>query len=189
MMVRVASKSTFPLGSPVDVICGSLPAKLYPDKLIDGYSHCILFSASGRSLMTPCEYQRRAGRTTAKNWKKTIRYKGRSIDNFLQCHFSADGKKQFHFVTSSPQNSREPWTRSSQRNSAASPTSPVVSSPETLSSPLCHLLHPQQVLIHQLLHQPTVTNHHLSHHQIYQSSPLCHLLHQQQVLIYQLLHQ
>ena len=79
--------------------------------------------------MTPCEYERRAGRATAKNWKKTIHYSGTPISNFLQCSFRADGKKQLHFVTSSPPNSREPWIRSSRRKLTASPASPVDSSP------------------------------------------------------------
>ena len=128
-MSRVAPKSALPLGSPIDVVCGSLPAKLYPDKLVDGYSRCISFSAGGGSLMTPCEYERRAGRATAINWKKTIRYSGTPICNFLQCSFRADGKKQLHFVTSSPPNSREPRIRSSRRKLTASPASPVDSSP------------------------------------------------------------
>ena len=62
--------------------------------------------------MTPCEFKRQAGRLAAKNWKKTIRYIGKSIGNFLQHSFSADGKKQLHFVTSSPPTSRASCTRS-----------------------------------------------------------------------------
>jgi len=36
----------------------SLPVKLYPGKLTNGYSHCILFSAGGDgSFLTPCKYE------------------------------------------------------------------------------------------------------------------------------------
>ena len=188
-MVQVASKSALPLGSPVDVICGSLPVKLYPDKLVDGYSRCISFSAGGGSLMTPCEYERRAGRTTAKNWKKPFITKENQLITFFNAVLVQMAKSSFIL---------SPLARHTHVSLGLvlhSKTQQQVVPPllfhhqRLLSSPLCHLLHPQQVLIHQLLHQPTVTNRHLSHHQIYQSSPLCHLLHQQQVLIHQLLHQ
>ena len=42
VMVQVAPNSVLPSGLPVNVICGSLPAKLYPDELVDGYSRCML---------------------------------------------------------------------------------------------------------------------------------------------------
>ena len=67
----VAPKSYLLSGSPVDVDCSSLPAKLYPDKLMDGYSRCSYFIfcwwwIPHDSLMTSCEYERLAGRAAAK---------------------------------------------------------------------------------------------------------------------------
>ena len=74
MMARVARKSALLSGSLVDFVCGSLSAKLFLSKLMDGYSRCISFSANSGILMTPCDFERRAGRSSAKNWKKNIRY-------------------------------------------------------------------------------------------------------------------
>ena len=70
----VVSQSALSPDHPIDVICGSLPAKLFPDKLKDGFSRCISFTAGNGSFMTPCEFERRAGRFSSKNWKRTIRY-------------------------------------------------------------------------------------------------------------------
>ena len=51
--------------------------------------------------MTPCEFERRAGRSSSKNWKRTIRYAGKPIGNFLQVVENQNGKKKVHFVSSS----------------------------------------------------------------------------------------
>ena len=142
--------SAFSSGLPVDIICSSLPTKLYPDKLVDGYSRCISFSASGGFLMTPCEYEHQAGRAMVKNWKKTICYKGRPIGNCLRCSFRTDGKRLFHFVTSSPPNSCEPLTCSSCRKPVTSTASPTPPGSPTLASAVCTsssliLFHPRLV--------------------------------------------
>ena len=149
-MARVARKSAVPSGSPVDIICGSLSAKLFSSKLVDGYSRCISFSANGGILMTPCDFERRAGRSAAKNWKKTIRYAGKPIGNFLNHSFTADGKKQLHFVTSSPPTPRAPGTRSHRAASAPEgPTnlslsaSPTSSHPSIRGQPPVHDLQPR----------------------------------------------
>ena len=44
------SQSALSPDHPIDVICGSLPAKLFPDKLKDGFSRCISFTAGNGSL-------------------------------------------------------------------------------------------------------------------------------------------
>ena len=54
-MVVVVQKSALSPYHPIDVICGSLPAKLFPDKLKDGSSRCISFTSNG-SFMTPCDF-------------------------------------------------------------------------------------------------------------------------------------
>ena len=77
------SQSALSPDHPIDVICGSLPAKLFPDKLKDGFSRCISFTAGNGSFMTPCEFERRAGRSSSKNWKRTIRYAGNPLVTFF----------------------------------------------------------------------------------------------------------
>ena len=96
------SQSALSPDHPIDVICGSLPAKLFPDKLKDGFSRSISFTAGNGSFMTPCEFECRAGRSSSKNWKRTIRYAGKPIGDFLQCVVNQNGKKEVSFVTSTP---------------------------------------------------------------------------------------
>ena len=136
-MVGVARKSALLSESPVDFICGSLPAKLYPGKLKDGYSRCISFTAGGGSFLTPCEFERRAGRSSAKNWKKTIRYAGKPIGSFLLCSVSENGKKQFLFVTSSPPTSRGQVSRMSLASNSASFSAVSASDPNVTTSAAC----------------------------------------------------
>ena len=94
-------KSALSTNCSIDVICGSLTAKLFPSKLQDGSSRCISFTVGNGSFMTPCEFERRAGRSSSKNWKRTIRYAGKPIGNFLQVVENQNGKKKVHFVSSS----------------------------------------------------------------------------------------
>ena len=53
----------------VDIVCGTLQAKLHTKDLSSGSSLCVLF---GSRLLTPCEFQRLAGKASARNWKMTI---------------------------------------------------------------------------------------------------------------------
>ena len=64
----------------VDVICGSLKAKLRVNDLCDGRSRCVLL---GESVLTPCDYERTAG-TGSKNWKRSVRYRGKPLIHFLE---------------------------------------------------------------------------------------------------------
>ena len=81
----------------VDIICGSLIAKLYPGELASGSSRCISFG-SGRVFFIPCDFERRAGRGASRNWKKTIRYKGKPLINYLENVILADRKRGVRFV-------------------------------------------------------------------------------------------
>ena len=109
----------------VDIICGSLIAKLYPGELASGSSRCISFG-SGGVFFTPCDFERRAGREASRNWKKTIRYKGKPLVNYLENVILADGKRGVRFVdqlcltpSASPSQSTGPVASS---DSTSSPT-------------------------------------------------------------------
>ena len=52
--------------------------------------------------MTPCDFERRAGRSSSKNWNRTIRYAGKPIGEFLQGVVNQYGKKEVRFVVSDP---------------------------------------------------------------------------------------
>ena len=54
----------------------------------------------GSVVLTPCEFERRAGRGNTKNWKKSIRYCGRPLGEFLESYTSSEGRKCFKFVSS-----------------------------------------------------------------------------------------
>lgn len=61
----------------IDITCGSNDAQLYLTKLrLGSKGACILFSDS---WYTPNEFQTVSGRETAKDWKRSIRHKGRSL--------------------------------------------------------------------------------------------------------------
>jgi len=98
MATKKVARKYAPLSDvSVDIVCGSLTAKLFPNKLVNGYSRCISFPASGGSLMTPCEFEKRARQTAAKNWKKTICYAGKPIGSVLRCSLDPEGKKTVSF--------------------------------------------------------------------------------------------
>ena len=54
----------------------------------------------GSVVLTPCEFERHAGRRSTKNWKKSIRYCGRPLGKFLELYTSSEGRKCFKFVSS-----------------------------------------------------------------------------------------
>ena len=53
-------------------------------------------------FMTPCDFERWAGRSSSKNWKRTIRFSGKPIGEFLQSVVNQKGKKEVRFVVSNP---------------------------------------------------------------------------------------
>jgi len=66
MVVVLPSSTSYP-ELPIDVFCGSLPAKLYHSKLKDGSSHCISFDAEDGLFVTLCESECHAGLSSARN--------------------------------------------------------------------------------------------------------------------------
>ena len=80
-------------GSPVltvDIVCGTLQAKLNTKDLSSGSSPCILF---GSRLLTPCDFQRLAGKASARNWKTSIRCLDQPLSRFLESYKDTDGKR------------------------------------------------------------------------------------------------
>ena len=91
MATEATSNSTL----TVDIVCGTLRAKLLTRDLSCGSSRCIEF---GSRTLTPFEFQREAGKASAKNWKNTIRYQdqplSRNLDSFVDC----SGKRCCRFI-------------------------------------------------------------------------------------------
>ena len=73
----------------IDIICGTLQAKLLTNDLSSGSSCCIQF------LLSPCEFQHQVGKATAKNWESSIRYQGQPLSRALESVTASDGKHRF----------------------------------------------------------------------------------------------
>ena len=58
-------------GDEIDIVCSTLSMKLLTKNLSCGSSCCVSFSVK---LLTPCEFERLAGRSTSRNWKTLIRF-------------------------------------------------------------------------------------------------------------------
>ena len=76
----MASENATATGT-LDIVCGTLQAKLLTGDLSSGSSLCILLDSK---TITPCQFQREAGKAAAKNWKTTIRYKDKPLKHFLE---------------------------------------------------------------------------------------------------------
>ena len=105
----------------IDIICSSLLAELYTNKLARGYSCCISFGVGG-TLFTPCEFERKSGHGSSKNWKRSIRYKGKLIGLFLESVISLDGKQRVSFALFSAHRGRGSF---STATSTSGPVNPV----------------------------------------------------------------
>ena len=81
----------------LDIVCGSSNASLCVKDLYNGSSRCVLL---GSVVLTPCEFERRAGRGSTKNWKKSIRYCGIPLGELLESYTSSEGRNCFKFVSS-----------------------------------------------------------------------------------------
>ena len=67
---------------PLEIQCGENSALLYVSKLCQGSKGpCILYNNS--EWLTPNELQYISGRETAKDWKRSIRYKGKSLKSLI----------------------------------------------------------------------------------------------------------
>ena len=66
---------------PLEIQCGENSALLYVSKLCQGSKGpCILYKSE---WLTPNELQYISGRETAKDWKRSIRYKGKSLKSLI----------------------------------------------------------------------------------------------------------
>ena len=70
-------------GGGIDIVCGSLCSKLLTRDLSCGSSRCV---SHGADLLTPCEFECLAGRSTSRNWKTSIRFRGKPLSNFLESY-------------------------------------------------------------------------------------------------------
>ena len=84
----------------VDIVCGILQVKLHTKDLSSGSSLCVLF---GSCFLMPCEFQRLAGKASARNWKMTIRYLDLPLSRFLESYTDADGQRSTPESSTSPQ--------------------------------------------------------------------------------------
>ena len=90
------SSGTFPVTAlTVDIVCGTFQAKLLTRDLSCGSSRCIEF---GSRTLTPCEFQREAGKASAKNWKNTIRYQDKPLSRNLDSFVDYSGKRCCRFI-------------------------------------------------------------------------------------------
>ena len=96
-----AALSSGELPDHVPVDCGTLHRVLFHHRLENGRSLCITVGKS-KDFISPCEFERRGGKTATHNWKKSIQYKQQPIGDFLQdCVSSTTGKRCCRFVLSS----------------------------------------------------------------------------------------
>ena len=66
---------------PLEIQCGENTALLFVSKLCQGSKGpCILY---GNEWLTPNELQYICGRETAKDWKRSIRHKGKSLKSLI----------------------------------------------------------------------------------------------------------
>ncbi|XP_065918834.1 uncharacterized protein [Dysidea avara] len=78
----------------VDIVCGTLQAKLITKELSSGTSRCVRLNGD---LLTPCDLQRKAGKASSKNWKTTIRYQDQPISKFLVSYRDEMGRRRCRF--------------------------------------------------------------------------------------------
>ena len=77
-------------GRSVQVMCGSVSASLFCQLLENGSSLYIRINCSD-NLISPCEFERRAGCAATRNWKRSIKYLGAPIGDYIR--ESAAGKR------------------------------------------------------------------------------------------------
>ena len=107
----------------MDIVCGTLQAKLQTKDLSSGSSPCVLL---GSRLLTPCDFQRLAGKASARNWKVTIRCLDQPLSRFLESYTDADGKRCCRFVdpTLKCVSTKLQWTQANSQLVGSSGTPP-----------------------------------------------------------------
>ena len=79
----------------VDIVCGTLQVKLLTEDLSCASSPCIQL---GSRTISPCQFQREAGKASTKNWKATIRYLNQHFSRFLETYTNHSGNRCCRFV-------------------------------------------------------------------------------------------
>ena len=97
----------FPGTETVDIVCGTLQAKLLTEDLSCGSSPCIQL---GSRTISPSQFQREAGKASAKNWKATIRYLNQPLSRFLETYTNHSGKRCCRFVVPVDDLTRSPFS-------------------------------------------------------------------------------
>ena len=130
----MASSSSQVDRNEVDIVCGALNAKLQTKNLSSGSSRCISFDGK---IFTPCEFERHAGKSSPRNWKSSIRCRGKPLSSFIEMCETFDGKKRCRFVTANSEaTSQLPSGNSSQLLiSSSAPVSAGESSPNLPNLP------------------------------------------------------
>ena len=90
----MASENATATGT-LDIVCGTLQAKLLTGDLSSGSSLFILLDSK---TITPCQFQREAAKAAAKNWKTTIRYKDKPLKHFLENYVDSSRKRCCRFI-------------------------------------------------------------------------------------------
>ena len=77
----------------MDIVCGTLQAKLFTTDLSSGSSRYIQ-----SLLLSPCDFLRQAGKAAARNWKNPIRFIDQPLARVLESYVAPDGKRCVRFV-------------------------------------------------------------------------------------------
>ena len=94
-MMATGEGSSVSASGVVDIVCGTLQAKLFTTDLSSGSSRCIQF---GSLLLSPCDFLRQAGKAAARNWKNSIRFLDQPLARVLESYVAPDGKRCVRFV-------------------------------------------------------------------------------------------
>ena len=84
-----------PMTRTMDIVCETLQVKLLNEDISCGSSPCIQLGSRTISL---CQFQREAGKASAKNWRATISYLDQSLSRFLETYTNQSSKRYCCFV-------------------------------------------------------------------------------------------
>ena len=146
-------------GRSVQVTCGSVSVSLFCRLLENGRSLCIRINC-GDNLISPCEFERRAGRAATRNWKRSIKYLGAPIGDYIR--ESAAGKRYCFVVPHVDVLSTPPPSLNADGASSTGTTSLLSSIGSVTPSSAFPLLPPQfHLTLVLILILPWLLNHQL----------------------------
>ena len=111
----------------LDIVCGTLQAKLQTSDLSCGTSPCILL---GSRKISPCQFQCKADKAASRNWKATIQYRDKPLSHFLESYVDLSGKRCCCFIIPSDAPLR-PSTTVDMDSISQSPVRPQSPTPPT----------------------------------------------------------